>query len=201
MSVAFQNSCTKVNLMRAFAGESQARNRYTIAAGIARQQGFYSIADVFDFTANQERAHAAVFYGFLKELDGETIAIEGGYPVNLSDSLVSLLVDAQHNEEEEHQDVYQAFAKTAQEEGFPKIAGAFKMIADVEKTHAERFALFAKLLKEDKFDHSDTPSHWMCLECGYIHKGTTLPERCPACDHSKGHFIPLYLAPYVGCNL
>src|SRR5699024_3331035 len=113
MSVNFSESKTKENLMRAFAGESQARNRYTIAAERAEKEGMYTIADVFRYTADQERAHAERFYDLLKDLSGETIHIDGTYPIDQQDSLEGLLRAAEHNEHEEYADVYQAFGDTA----------------------------------------------------------------------------------------
>lgn len=196
MSVAFENSETRLNLMRAFAGESQARNRYTIAASCARKQGLYAVADVFTFTADQEKTHAEIFYNLLSDLSGQTLHIDGGYPVDASDSIAELLRMAQHNEYEESNDVYKAFEHTAREEGFQKVAGAFHMIADIEKVHGDRFGLFAELLEKNVLYESDTPTHWMCLECGYIYEGLRVPEECPSCGHTQGYFIPLSLAPY-----
>ena len=118
MGVEFRSSETRENLMRAFAGESQARNRYTFGAEQARKEKQQAIAQVFLFTAEQELAHAKVFYQHLKELSGETIRIDGGYPVDLADNLAELLRMAQHNEYEEHDDVYQRFGDKAKEEGF-----------------------------------------------------------------------------------
>ena len=129
MAVNFSESKTKENLMRAFAGESQARNRYTIAAERAEEEGMYTIADVFRYTADQERAHAERFYDLLKDLSGETIHIDGTYPIDQQDSLEGLLRAAEHNEHEEYADVYQAFGDTAKTEGFPEVASAFYQIA------------------------------------------------------------------------
>ena len=122
MAVDFKNSETKLNLMRSFAGESQARNRYTIAASQAKKQNLHVIEAVFTYTANQEREHAEIFYNYLKGLGGETIHIDGGYPVDISDNLSELLRMAQHNEYEEHDDVYKNFGEKAKEEGFHAIA-------------------------------------------------------------------------------
>ena len=127
--------------MKAFAGESQARNRYTFAAEQARKQGMYAVADVFLFTADQERAHAERYYDLLKDLTGETIEICGGYPVDKDEDIVKLLEAAKHNEFEEYEDVYQAFGDTAKEEGFLEIASAFYQIAEVEKMHGKRFEI------------------------------------------------------------
>lgn len=197
MSADFKNSVTKENLMRAFAGESQARNRYTIAAAQARREGLYAVSEIFLFTAEQEREHAALFYGHLKECAGETIYIDGGYPVDIADCTSKLLRFAQHNEFAEHDDVYKHFEEKAREEGFDKIAGTFHMIAAIEKTHGERFRHVAELLEQGTFYRSGTESAWMCLECGNIYRGTELPAECPVCGYDRGYYIPLHLAPYT----
>ena len=135
MATDFKQSETMKNLMRAFAGESQARNRYTFAATQANSQGLYVIEKIFQFTADQEKEHAEVFYNQLKELAGETIHIDGGYPVDLSPNISELLDKAQHNEYEEHDDVYKNFADIAQEEGFGKAAAKFRLIAGIDLEH------------------------------------------------------------------
>lgn len=198
MAVEFKNSVTKENLMRAFAGESQARNRYTIAAGAAHRQDLQVVEAVFTFTANQEKEHAAIFYNHLAELSGENIHIDGAYPVDISQDVAKLLRLAQHNEYEEHDDVYLHFAEKAREEGFQKIAASFQTIAQVEKVHGDRFGLFAELLEQNKLFVSDVETAWMCMECGYIYRGKSVPAECPVCHHSRGYFIRLELAPYTG---
>nr|WP_041139637.1 rubrerythrin family protein [Beduini massiliensis] len=197
MMVDFKTSQTKDNLMRAFAGESQARNRYTFAAGIAVKQKQHMIADVFLFTANQEKEHAEIFYNHLQQLAGETIFIDGGYPIDLSDDVISLLKSAHHNEYEEYQDVYQNFSEIAKQEGFLKVAQDFKNIADIEKTHGDRFLEIAALLEKNQLYVSNVTCRWMCLNCGFIYEGTAVPERCPVCDHDQGYFIRIELAPYT----
>lgn len=196
MAVAFKDSITKENLMRAFAGESQARNRYTIAAGVAKKQNLPVIQAVFAFTAEQEREHAEIFYNHLAELSGESIHIDGTYPIDSSDDVAKLLRFAQHNEYEEHDDVYLHFAEKAKEEGFLKVAGSFQLIAQIEKTHGDRFGLFADLLEQNKLFVSDVETSWMCLECGNIYRGKAVPEKCPVCHHNRGYFVRLDLAPY-----
>lgn len=197
MSILFQESKTKENLMRAFAGESQARNRYTIAASLAKKEGYEVIAEAFLYTAGQEKEHAEIFYDFLKEVAGTTITVDGGYPVDLFDNTVALLRAAQHNEFEEYDDVYPNFGNIAKEEGFPQISHAFYKIAEIEKTHGERFGMLAELLEKNQYYRSETTQRWVCLNCGHIHEGTSVPEECPICRHSKGYFIPLELAPYT----
>lgn len=197
MSVEFKNSETKKNLMRAFAGESQARNRYTIAAAQARKQNLPVIESVFLFTADQEREHAEQFYHFLKEFNGETIEIDGTYPVDTSEVISELLRAAEHNEMEEFEDVYLNFAEKAKEEGFPKIAAQFRLTAEVEKVHAERFRMFAEFIEKDQLFKSDEQTAFMCLNCGYIYYGSEVPEICPLCKEEQGHFVRLELAPFI----
>lgn len=196
MAVEFRNSETKDNLMRAFAGESQARNRYTIAASIAKKENLYVIESVFRFTADQEREHAEIFFHHLKELSGETITVDGGYPVDLMDNSLGQLRAAQHNEYEEHDPIYKAFGDKAKEEGFPKAAASFHMIAEIEKTHGDRFGRFADYLEQNKLFISDVETGWMCLNCGYVYTGKEAPKKCPVCSHDQGYFIRLELAPY-----
>lgn len=196
MAVNFSESKTKENLMRAFAGESQARNRYTIAAERAEEEGMLTIADVFLYTADQERAHAERFYDLLKDLSGETIHIDGSYPIDQQDSLEGLLRAAEHNEHEEYADVYQAFGDMAKEEGFLEAASAFYQIAEIEHIHEKRFGKLAEMLEANTYYNSDNVSKWMCTNCGYIHEGQLAPKVCPVCRHEQGYFIPYTMACY-----
>lgn len=200
MAVHFAESKTKDNLMRAFAGESQARNRYTLGAEKARQMKMYSIADIFEYTAEQERAHAERYYELLKSLSGQTIFIDGGYPVDQQESLAELLRAAEHNEREEAEDVYQEFARAAKEEGFLEAASAFSLIAEVERSHQLRFAKVAEMLEKDKYFFESSTGKWICTNCGYIFEGKQAPASCPACHHEQGYFLPDALAPYKGEN-
>lgn len=197
MDMNLKTSETAKNLMRAFAGESQARNRYTFAASMAKKEGLPVIRAVFQFTADQEKEHAEVFYNFLKEMAGETIHIDGGYPVDVYDKTLDLLKAARHNEYEEHDIVYKNFGDIALEEGFDRIGQVFHMIAGVEKTHGDRFALFADLLESSKLFASEVETGWVCLNCGYIYKGKIAPKYCPVCEHEQGWFVRMDLAPYV----
>lgn len=197
MAVDFKNSETKDNLMRAFAGESQARNRYTFAAAQAGKQNQQVIERVFLYTAGQEKEHAEIFYKHLKEMTGETIHIDGGYPVDISEDLCKLLRMAQHNEYEEHDDVYKRFGEKAKEEGFEKIAASFHMIAEIEKFHGDRFGKFADYLEQNRLYISDVKTGWICLNCGYIYEGEKAPMTCPVCDHDQGYFIRLELSPFA----
>ena len=197
MPTSFSQSKTKENLMRAFAGESQARNRYTFAASIAKKQNLHVIEAVFAFTAGQEKEHAEIFYNYLKDLDGEKITVDGDYPVNVTNDVSKLLQYAGDNEFEEYSPVYKTFGDIAKEEGFHQIAATFHNIAEIEKSHGERFALFKELLDKNKLFVSDVKCKWICLNCGYVFEGTNVPENCPVCSHDKGYFIRIELAPYT----
>ena len=181
MAVDFSKSKTRENLMRAFAGESQARNRYTIAAKQASRDNLYSISQIFLFTADQERAHAEVFYELLRGQTEQTIEICGGYPVNLAENVTDLLKSAVHNEMQEFEDVYPEFAK----------------IAKVEAVHGRRFALLAELLGKNQYFENPDGGEWMCMNCGHIQKGKMAPPVCPSCHYERGYFIPVELAPYL----
>lgn len=201
MSIELKNSQTKINLMRAFAGESQARNRYAFAAEEACKQNLYVIEEVFRFTADQEKEHAVIFYNHLKELVGETITIDGGYPVDNTTSVIELLRKAHHNEYEEYEDAYKSFAEVAESEGFSQVAASFRMIAKIEKIHGDRFAAFADLLERNQLFVSDIECQWMCLNCGHSFSGKEAPEKCPVCDHDRGYFIRVTMAPYTDTAL
>ena len=196
MAIHLKESKTKENLMKAFAGESQARNRYTFAAEEARKQGLYSIADIFEYTADQERAHAERYYDLLKELMGENIEICGSFPVDLGESIEQLLESTKHNEFEEYEDVYQNFGEIAKGEGFLEVASTFFQIAEIEKTHGKRFEKIAEMLKNGEYYQACDSNNWVCTNCGYIHEGKRTPSVCPVCRHEKGYFIPLELAAY-----
>lgn len=196
MAVEFENSVTKDNLMRAFAGESQARNRYTFAASQAQKNGLHVISAVFAFTASQEKEHAEIFYHHLREMAGKNIFIDGGYPIDLSDDISELLSMAQHNEYEEHDEVYKSFGEKAKEEGYQQIAASFFRIAEIEKVHGDRFGKYARLLKEGKLFVSDVEEEWLCLNCGYVHRGKKAPAVCPVCHHDQGYFIRFTLLAF-----
>ena len=201
MSVAFANSETKENLMRAFAGESQARNRYTFAASQTKKEQLHAVEAVFRFTAGQEKEHAEIFLKHLSVLSGQTVDITAGYPVDASDSIVALLRSAQHNEYEEHDPVYKTFAEVAEKEGFADVAAHFRMIADIERLHGNRFGHLAELLEQQKLFVSDVSCKWMCLNCGHVFEGIQAPQVCPVCAHDRGYFIRLELAPYTSVQM
>ena len=192
----FRLSMTKDNLMRAFAGESQARNRYTFAAEAAHTAKMPMLERVLMFTAAQEKAHAEIFYDFLCDLSGEEIKVDGGYPINISDNLADLLKWARDNEFKEYREVYADFAKTAEKEGYANIAAKFALIAEIERCHGERFQKIVELLGNGKLFVNDEPLKWMCLNCGHIYLGTKVPDKCPVCAHGYGYFIRAEYAPY-----
>lgn len=185
-----KGSKTYENLMRAFAGESQARNRYNIAAAAAKKEGFHVVGAVFDYTAAQERAHAKVFYQKLKEFAGDNISISGAYPVDLYDDTVKALRAARHNELEEWNEVYKGFGKVAEEEGFTEISHVFLGVANIEKTHADRFQRLAEEIESGIIFKRDEEIAWMCTVCGNIHVGKKAPEVCNVCQHPQGFFMP-----------
>ena len=193
---AFAHSQTRENLMRAFAGESQARNRYTIAAGMAREKNLYVVQQVFLFTADQELTHAKQFYRQLADLSGQTIRADGTYPVDLYPDLLSHLRAAQHNEFQEWEHDYAHFAKTASEEGFPLVAKLFDSIAGIERIHGERFGRFADLLEREELFVSSVTCQWMCLNCGYVVESTMAPASCPVCHHPQGYFVRMEMVPF-----
>ena len=196
-TIHFNDSRTRLNLMRAFAGESQARSRYLLAAQVAEDNRLRLIADVFRFTAGQEQEHAGVFYNLLAACAGQTIQIDGGYPVNLSLNVRGLLDAARHNETEEAEDVYPAFAEQARAEGFTRAAEVFAAIAAVEKAHAARFDRCLRLLQDDALFTGGRDTAWLCLNCGHIHTGSEAPVLCPVCRHDQGHFIRTDLTPFA----
>jgi rubrerythrin len=198
MSVEFKNSITKDNLMRAFAGESQARNRYTFGASEAKKQRLHVVEAVFTFTANQEKEHAEIFYNHLKQLAGENICVDGCYPVDQYTQVNDLLRAAQHNEYEEHDDVYKNFGDKAKEEGFEKVAYSFYEIAKIEKIHGDRFGKFAEMIEKGELFVSNVETGWMCLNCGYVFTGKEAPQVCPVCQHDRGYFIRLEMVPFEG---
>ena len=175
--------------MRAFAGESQARNRYTFAAQIAHQKKLPILEKLFQVTADQEKAHAKVFYDFLQPCTGEEIEITGSYPVDYGNDLAFQLETAHHNEYKEFEEVYPAFAKVAEDEGFLPIAHAFREIAKVEQTHGDLFSRYLTLLKDGNLFAPPISTTFLCTNCGYIYEGDQVPNQCPICKEEQGYFI------------
>lgn len=182
------NTKTAENLLKSFAGECQARTRYTFYASTAKKDGYVQISNLFTETADNEKEHAKRFYKFLVEsLNGEMVDINASYPVALGDTKANLLAAAQ-GENEEWAELYPHFADIADEEGFPEIATVWRKIAEVEKHHEARYKkLYNNLINDTAFKKTDS-AQWKCNNCGYIHTGDTAPELCPACAHPQGYF-------------
>jgi len=179
---------TAQNLMTAFAGESQARMRYTYYSSQAKKDGYVQISNIFTETADNEKEHAKRLYKFLREdLEGEAIEINWAYPVNFSDTASNLLAAAE-GEHEEFVSMYPTFADVAEEEGFEEIAYVFREIAEVEDRHERRFRKLLANIEENKVFEKEEVVEWKCNNCGYIHTGKTAPLRCPACDHEQKYF-------------
>lgn len=182
---------TAENLLKAFAGESQARNRYTYYASVADKEGFKQIKKIFLETAENEKEHAKRFYKFLLEgFQDELpamIEITAAYPVGQASTLFNLKAAAS-GENEEWTELYPSFADIADQEGFREIAAAFRLIAKVEKEHEARYRKLADNIENDKVYKKDEKVLWKCDNCGYIHEGLQAPETCPACQHPKAYF-------------
>ena len=194
--VDFKNSRTKENLMRAFAGESQARNRYTFAADAAKKEGYQILHDLFIYTANQEKAHAWQFMKKLKEFSGEEIEITASYPAEVESSTLKLLKLAEEHEAAEHDEIYKSFAETAKEEGFMDIYTLFNNIASVEKVHSERFNNYATMLENGSLFKATNKVQWMCTNCGYIYEGESAPAKCPVCEYTQDYYIRFNEIPF-----
>lgn len=176
---------TEKNLMAAFAGESQARNRYTFFASKAKNEGLIQISMIFEETANQEKEHAKRLFNLM---DGGTITITGEFPAGPVGTTEENLLEAAGGENYEWQTMYPGFAKTAREEGFDAIATVFESIAVAEKQHAKRYEKLRKNLLDKKVFKHDTKALWRCLNCGFIYEGTEPPKVCPACAHPQDYF-------------
>lgn len=177
---------TLTNLMAAFAGESQARNRYTYYSSIAKKEGFVEISNIFAETANHEKEHAKRLFKFLKE-SGTDVEITGSFPTVMSSTLDNLKASAA-GENHEWVEMYPEFAKIAKEEGFPEIAVVFNNIAIAEKFHEARYKKHVERIEKNNVFTDENNTTWRCQNCGYTYEGKGAPEKCPACDHSKAHF-------------
>ncbi len=176
---------TEKNLLAAFAGESQARNRYTFFTAQARTEGFEHIAAIFDETADNEKEHAKRFFKFL---EGGEVEITAGYPAGIIGTTKENLKAAADGEQFEHTTLYPGFAKVAKDEGFPEVAAAFRAIALVEVQHEKRYRKLLKDVEQGKVFKKDKVVRWKCRNCGYIHEGKNPPQKCPACEHPAAFF-------------
>ncbi len=176
---------TEENLLKAFAGESQARNRYTFFASVAKKEGFEQIAAIFQETADNEKEHAEIFFNYL--VGGEAL-IEAAYPAGKVGATLENLVEAAAGEKMEWSSLYPNFMKVAEQEGFPQIANSFKEIAEVEEQHEQRYLKLAENVKAGKVFKKDAVVRWKCRNCGYVHEGKTAPKVCPACKHAQAYY-------------
>lgn len=180
---------TRDNLMKAFAGESMARNRYTIFSSIAKKEGYTIISEIFLETANNEKEHAEIYYKFL---DGEDVEINSSkYPSCYGDTKANLECAAKY-EYEEHKDLYPHFSKIALEEGFEEISQAFNNIANIEKNHAERYSDLLNKLNKNTLYKKEEKTKWHCSHCGFMVEDNSPPEKCPVCSKTKDYYTLNY---------
>ncbi|MCD4812791.1 rubrerythrin family protein [bacterium] len=180
-----KGSKTEKNLLTAFAGESQARNRYTYAASKAKKEGLVQISAIFEEIANQEKEHAKRLFKFL---EGGEVEISAAFPAGVIGDTAANLASAAAGEHYETTEMYPAFAKIAREEGFENIAKVFDAIAIAEKNHEDRYNALAKNLQDGAVFKKSKKVTWVCRNCGYVHEGEVAPEGCPACAHPQAHF-------------
>lgn len=178
---------TLENLMKAFAGESQARNRYTYYSSIAKKEGYVEISNIFAETANHEKEHAKRLFKFLKESETD-VEITETFPTTMSSTLDNLKASAA-GENHEWNEMYPTFSTVAKEEGLTDISNAFKNIAIAEKYHEERYKKLAVLIETNTVFTEKKVIDWKCQNCGFLHNGTSAPDKCPACDHLQAHFM------------
>lgn len=183
---------TAENLMKSFAGESQARTKYTYYASQAKKEGYVQMSNIFLETAENEKEHAKRFFKFLSaSLEGQSVEIKADFGIALGDTKSNLLAAAE-GENEEWSDLYPKFADIAEEEGFPEIAHVWREIAEVEERHEIRYRKLLKNIDNNTVFEKEEVVEWKCNNCGYIHKGKSAPNVCPACDHPQGHFEVFY---------
>jgi rubrerythrin len=176
---------TEKNILTAFAGESQARNRYTYFTSQAKKEGYVQVSDIFAETANQEKEHAKRLFKLLK---GGEVTISGAFPAGSIGTTVENLKASAAGENYEHTEMYPGFAKIAEEEGFNDIAVVFRSIAVAEKQHEKRYLDLAANIDADRVFKREAQVVWRCRNCGYLHEGNEAPQICPACDHPQAHF-------------
>jgi rubrerythrin len=181
----FKGSQTEKNILAAFAGESQARNRYTYFASAARKEGYEQVAAIFLETADNEKEHAKLFFSLLKGGEAEIVA---AYPAGTIGNAAANLKAAADGENLEWTTLYQNAADVAKKEGFPDVYETFSQIAKVEKFHEARYLDLLKAVKEGKVFKKDAPVKWHCRNCGYVFEGREVPEKCPACKHPRAYF-------------
>lgn len=183
--MSIKGTKTEANLLKAFAGESQARNRYNMFAKIAKKEGYEQISEIFLETAMNEFEHAKIFF---RHLEGGTAEITATYPAGIEGTTLENLAASAEGEHEEWDELYPEFARIAEEEGFPKVAASFRMIAKIEKDHEERYRAFYNNIKEDIVFKKDDVVAWICRKCGHVHFAKRAPGMCPVCKHPLGYF-------------
>ncbi len=182
---SIKGSRTEKNILTAFAGESQARNRYSYFSKAAKKEGYVQIAAIFEETAEQERAHAKRLFKFL---EGGEVEISAAYPAGVIGTTLENLKDSAAGEHFEQSSMYPDFAKVAEEEGFGAIAAAFKSIAVAERHHERRYLALAANIEAGRVFKRDEDTSWVCRKCGYVHKGKEAPGVCPACQHPQAYY-------------
>lgn len=187
MGKSIKGTQTEKNLLNSFAGESQARMRYTYFASVAKKEGYEQVSGVFTETADQEKEHAKKFF---KYLEGGMVEITASYPAGVIGNTIENLEAAAAGENEEWSELYPKFAEIADQEGFPEIAVTFRMIAKVEAEHERRYRILLERVKEGKVWDREEEIEWQCRNCGYVHKGKKAPNLCPACQHPQAFFEP-----------
>jgi rubrerythrin len=180
-----KGSQTEKNLITSFAGESQARNRYTYFSSQARKEGFVQIANIFEETANQEREHAKRFFG---QLEGGDVIVEAAFPAGVIGTTAENLKAAAAGEHFEWTEMYPGFAKIAREEGFEAAALTWEAISIAEKQHEKRYLDLLRNVENNRVFQKDSPVTWRCLNCGYLHEGAEAPDMCPACAHPRAYY-------------
>lgn len=185
MKMGLKGSKTEQNLLKAFAGESQARNRYTYFASAAKKEGYEHISAIFQETAENEKEHAKRFFKFL---EGGAVEITAAYPAGVIGTTIENLKAAAAGENEEYTELYPGFADVAEQEGFGPVASAFRMISKVEAEHEKRYLKLAANIEKNEVFSKSAPVKWKCRNCGYVHEGTSALEKCPACLHPKAYF-------------
>jgi len=185
MSKSLKGTMTEKNLLAAFAGESQARNRYTYFASAAKKEGLEQISSIFLDTADNEKEHAKVFF---KYLEGGDVEITASYPAGMIKETKLNLAAAAAGENLEWTTLYADFGRVAEQEGFPEIAASFKQISKVEKEHEARYRKLLANLEQGKVFKKDSAARWHCRNCGYVHEGKDAPQECPACKHPQAYY-------------
>lgn len=183
-----KGSETEKNLLKSFAGESQARNRYTYFASVAKKEGYEQISAIFTETADNEKEHAKIFFKYLEKSRGLPVEITASYPAGKIGTTKENLLAAANGEHEEWGELYPQFEETAKKEGFKEIAESFKEIGEVEEQHEKRYRKLLKNIEEKKVFKKEKVVKWKCRNCGYVHEGKDAPNLCPACKHPQAHY-------------